>query len=158
MKMINLIMGCERKFAVIFCIVLLLAVVVSVGGLMIAFAVEDFSIKESKCIVIGSNVSYYEYDNDECYFGTIYFAANATFFSRKLNIPDLCACPSKKKVANYINNNFPIGKSFACYLSNTITFSQPNKIFNLILGIIFLLIFLTIPFLILYNKKHFNYK
>jgi len=129
-------------------VVLLLGVLGSIGGVLLAFAIEDYKTVPDSCVVVNYTIRYKEYNDNDCYYGIISFTTNKNnnmiVFNRTLNIQDVCACASHKKVMKYILQNFPIGKSYNCYVGSTITFSQPNKIFNLLCGILLSTAFLVV--------------
>ncbi len=138
----------ERMWRNVLAVVLLLGVLGSVGGLLLAFAIEDYKTIPDSCIVVNYTIRYKEYNDNDCYYGIISFTTNKNnnmiVFNRTLNIQDVCACASHKKVMKYILQNFQIGKSYNCYVGSTIAFSQPNKIFNLLCGILFSTAFLVV--------------
>lgn len=129
-------------------VVLFLGVIGTIGGVLLAFAIEDFKTVPDSCVVLDYTIISREYNGDDCYYGIISFSTNKNnnmiVFNRTLNIQDVCDCASYKKVIKYILEYFPIGKSYNCYVGRTIAFSQPNKYFNILCGIVFSTAFLVV--------------
>jgi hypothetical protein len=109
-----------------------------IGSLFLVNTIDDYNTVKTNCIVTNTSIDYKIYEDEKCYYALIYF--NSTI-NRQANIPTTCICASQGKAERYVAQYFPIGKIYPCYVFNkSVTFSEPNKIMNLVMTTILFLL------------------